>query len=101
METNKIGRFVCGVLATYGLVVACGNMEKRYKVPVEGKVPTVDEILKEIREDEEESYRLDMNLVVKKEEKKSIQDNRNGCPFNPFALCNKEANDSKVRGGFE
>ena len=28
MKTNKIGHFVCGVLATYGLVVACGNMEK-------------------------------------------------------------------------
>jgi len=42
-----------------------------------------------------------MNLVVEEEEKESIQDNRNGCPFNPFALCNKEANDSKVRGGFD
>ena len=28
MKTNKIGHFVCGVLATYGLVVACGNMKK-------------------------------------------------------------------------
>ena len=28
METNKMGHFVCGVLATYGLVVACGNMEE-------------------------------------------------------------------------
>ncbi len=27
MKTNKIGHFICGVLATYGLVVACGNME--------------------------------------------------------------------------
>ncbi len=26
MKTNKIGHFICGVLATYGLVVACGNM---------------------------------------------------------------------------
>ena len=25
MKTNKMGHFVCGVLATYGLVVACGN----------------------------------------------------------------------------
>ncbi len=28
MKTNKIGHFICGVLATYGLVVACGNMEE-------------------------------------------------------------------------
>ncbi len=27
MKTNKIGHFICGVLATYGLVVACGNMK--------------------------------------------------------------------------
>ena len=27
MKTNKIGHFICGVLATYGLVVACGNTE--------------------------------------------------------------------------
>ena len=93
METNKIGRFVCRVLATYGLVVACGNMKE--------KIPTVDETLKNLEEIEEGSHSLDMNLVIKKEEKKSIQDNRNGCPFNPFALCNKEANDSKVRGGFD
>ena len=45
METNKIGRFVCGVLATYGLVVACGNMKE--------KIPTVDETLKNLEEIEE------------------------------------------------
>ena len=28
MKTNKMEHFVCGVLATYGLVVACGNMEE-------------------------------------------------------------------------
>ena len=27
MKTNKMEHFVCGVLATYGLVVACGNMK--------------------------------------------------------------------------
>jgi len=27
MKTNKIGHFICGVLATYGLVVVCGNMD--------------------------------------------------------------------------
>ena len=29
MKTNKIGHFVCGVLATYGLVVACGNTDSK------------------------------------------------------------------------
>ena len=28
MKTNKMGHFICGVLATYGLVVACGNSEE-------------------------------------------------------------------------
>ena len=28
MKTNKMGHFICGVLATYGLVVACGNMKR-------------------------------------------------------------------------
>ena len=43
MKTNKIGHFVCGVLATYGLVVACGNMDKygeKYSVKI--KLPSGD-----------------------------------------------------------
>ena len=29
MKTNKMGYFICGVLAAYGLVVACGNMDSK------------------------------------------------------------------------
>ena len=43
MKTNKMWHFVCGVLATYGLVVACGNMDKygeKYSVKI--KLPSGD-----------------------------------------------------------
>ena len=42
MKTNKMEHFVCGVLATYGLVVACGNAEELYVLEDVGKLQRRD-----------------------------------------------------------
>ena len=74
METNKIGRFVCGVLATYGLVVACGNMKENNTTEIKLKDNSSNKFTSEKLELEKNKFNEKIGKKGKKEK------NNKNCP---------------------